>query len=86
MAAINDPTRDAVDALFDESDGDLFDGLDSDLETRRQESRKRRANAEKENNDLGVDEEIKITKKRKPIAKLDDTRQGPLTPRQPELC
>ncbi|KAL9109929.1 MAG: hypothetical protein Q9227_005452 [Pyrenula ochraceoflavens] len=74
MATTENPTRDAIDHLFDESDGDLFEGLDSDVEKRRTESRKRRASSEKENNDLGIDEEVKITKKRKPIAKLDNER------------
>jgi len=35
---------------------------------------KRKADNDKENFGLGLDEEVKITKKRKPVAKLDETR------------
>lgn len=39
-------------------------------------SAKRKAEDDKENNDLGLDEEVKIVKKRKPVAKLDEARYG----------
>jgi hypothetical protein len=35
---------------------------------------KRKADNDKENFGLGLDEEVKITKKRKPVVKLDETR------------
>ena len=38
---------------------------------------KRKATADKENDVLGLDEEVKVVKKRKPIAKLDEARYGP---------
>ncbi|KAL9625688.1 MAG: hypothetical protein Q9160_000006 [Pyrenula sp. 1 TL-2023] len=73
MADVTDPTHDTVNGLFDESDDeDPFRDFDFDLDDRT--SRKRKADSDKENGDLGVDEQIKITKKRKPMAKLDENR------------
>lgn len=75
-----EPQRDDLDALFEVDQGmdDIFDTVRRDqaaekngaraLQNEVQYGRKRTDAA----ND--VDEEIKITKKRAPIAKLDDTR------------
>lgn len=74
MADVTDPTHDTVNGLFDESDDeDPFRDFDFDRDDRT--SRKRKADSDKENGDLGVDEQIKITKKRRPMAKLDENRQ-----------
>lgn len=75
MTDINNPTRDTVDALFDETDEeDPFRDFDFDADTRTLQKRKADSDSDKENGDLGVDEQIKITKKRKPTAKLDEDR------------
>lgn len=61
-------------------DDDPFKDIDETLRVRDDKSTlspraaKRKAEDDKENDILGLDEEVKITKKRKPIAKLDETR------------
>lgn len=61
-------------------DDDPFKDIDETLKVRDDKSAlspraaKRKAEDDKENDILGLDEEVKITKKRKPIAKLDETR------------
>ena len=61
-------------------DDDPFKDIDRTLQIRDDKSTlspraaKRKANNDKDNDILGLDEEVKITKKRKPIAKLDETR------------
>src|SRR3954468_3524864 len=82
MAA--DPiTKNTVSDLlnYDVSDNDdPFKDIDEALRVRDDKTSlspraaKRRAEDDKENDILGLDEEVKITKKRKPIAKLDETR------------
>ena len=82
MAA--DPiTRNTVSDLlnYDVSDDDgLFKDIDEalrvgdDKPTISPRAVKRKTDNGKENDILGLDEEVKITKKRKPIAKLDETR------------
>lgn len=67
-------------------DDDPFKDIDETLRVRDKGSPspragKRKAEDDKENDILGLDEEVKITKKRKPIAKLDETRLVmPFTP------
>ena len=48
--------------------------VQDDKSTLSSRTSKRKAEDDKENDILGLDEEVKITKKRKPIAKLDETR------------
>jgi hypothetical protein len=61
-------------------DDDPFKDIDETLRIRDDKATlspraaKRKAEDDKENDILGLDEEVKITKKRKPIAKLDETR------------
>lgn len=61
-------------------DDDPFKDIDETLRIRDDKitlsprAAKRKAEYDKENDILGLDEEVKITKKRKPIAKLDETR------------
>jgi hypothetical protein len=61
-------------------DDDPFKDIDEALRVRDDKttlsprSVKRKAENSKENDILGLDEEVTITKKRKPIAKLDETR------------
>jgi hypothetical protein len=82
MAA--DPiTKDTVSDLLNydvSDDDDPFKDIDQTLQIRDDKPTlspravKRKADDDKENDILGLDEEVKITKKRKPIAKLDETR------------
>jgi replication fork protection complex subunit Csm3/Swi3 len=75
------PAGDDLDALFEADTGmdDIFDtirrhraGEDDEIRVPQKEVQ---SGSKKRNDDAGdVDEEIKITKKRAPIAKLDDTR------------
>jgi hypothetical protein len=61
-------------------DDDPFKDIDEALRVREDKATlspravKRKAENNKENDVLGLDEEVTITKKRKPIAKLDETR------------
>jgi replication fork protection complex subunit Csm3/Swi3 len=61
-------------------DDDPFQDIDEALRVRDDKptlsprAAKRKVDDDKENDVLGLDEEVKITKKRKPIAKLDETR------------
>ena len=54
---------------YDEEMEEIFSGLHKSDNNERE-----RAAAAFESENLGIDEEIKITKKRKPIAKLDSSR------------
>lgn len=75
MATSNDPTHDTVNALFNETDDeDPFRDFNFDADERTSRKRKADSDSDKENGDLGVDEQIKIAKKRKPTAKLDENR------------
>ena len=90
MAA--DPiTKNTVSDLlnYDVSDNDdPFKDIDKTFQLRDDKSTlspraaKRKAGHDMENDILGLDEEVKITKKRKPIAKLDETRSvlPPISP------
>jgi hypothetical protein len=60
------------DGLFKDIDEALRLGDDKPILSPR--AVKRKTGNGKENDILGLDEEVKITKKRKPIAKLDETR------------
>ena len=61
----HDPFRDIDTTFRDSSD---------DKATLSPRAAKRKLDAEEEKFGLGLDEEVKITKKRKPIAKLDEAR------------
>lgn len=61
-------------------DDDPFQNIEQTLQVRDDKltpsprAVKRKADNDKENDILGLDEEVKVTKKRKPIPKLDETR------------
>ena len=76
-------TKKTADELLDygiPSDDDWSKDIDNSLQVRDDKTilspraQKRKAPGDKENDILGLDEEVKITKKRKPIAKLDEAR------------
>lgn len=68
------PTRDDLDDLFnyDRQLGDTFQDTDENNDAARTTERER--DREILGADLGIDEEIKIRKPRKPVAKLDEER------------
>jgi hypothetical protein len=75
----NGPQQDELDALFevDHAMDDIFDAIRRDAATESEKTRdpKEVAYGRKHaDNSNDVDEEIKITKKRAPIAKLDEKR------------
>ncbi|OCL07780.1 Swi3-domain-containing protein [Glonium stellatum] len=67
---------DELDDLFnyDATMDDAFNSLDTDKTVTGRQELNNRPNANGEKEGLGIDEEIKIVKKRQPIAKLDETR------------
>ncbi len=76
-------TKETTDELFNhglDTDDDWSKDIDNSLQVRDDKTtlsprpQKRKASDDKENDILGLDEEVKITKKRKPIAKLDEAR------------
>ena len=75
---INPPVRDALDSLFepDESVGDMFATIRRDKEAEVDSSTRpgEVIYGKKKDKADDVDDEIKITKKRAPIAKLDEAR------------
>lgn len=63
-----------LDSLFnyDIDNNDLFREIDTNIQAPENASAKRKAT--ELGGGLGIDEEITITKKRKPVAKLDEAR------------
>lgn len=59
---------------YDAEMEEIFSGLHNSDNNDRYEPTKERVAAPFESENLGIDEEVKITKKRKPIAKLDSSR------------
>lgn len=80
MAAVDIGTRDAplvnddLDDLFNYNvDHDLFKEVDTNMDVAREQPIASRPK-DLAGSGLGLDEEIKVTKKRAPIAKLDESR------------
>lgn len=79
MGARNVPPvpADDLDDLFDyEVNNEIFRDVDTNMDVpAKQATSTKLKTAERDNaGALGIDEEIKVAKKRTPIAKLDDTR------------
>jgi replication fork protection complex subunit Csm3/Swi3 len=70
----DEPPRDDLDALFemDPSMDELFNSNSASNNTR--EPDRDNNGSTRRSEPQAIDEEIKITKKRQPVAKLDDTR------------
>lgn len=67
-----EPPRDDLDALFDaDSMDEMFNSNSAGNNTREPD---RDRNGSHRRSEAQADEEIKISKKRQPVAKLDDTR------------
>ncbi len=69
-------SNDDLDDLFDYSvPADIFQDVDTDMEVPKRPAKAPLGDAGKEKiGGLGIDEEIKVNKKRAPVAKLDEDR------------
>ena len=75
LGAPNVPPIDDLDgSLFDYDVGDVFRDVDTNMDVPAV-----RADRKEDGAGLGIDEEIKVTKKRAPIPKLDENRFAPNT-------
>ena len=68
------PIDDLDDSLFDYDVADVFRDVDTNMDVPAVRAEKKEDGA-----GLGIDEEIKVTKKRAPIPKLDENRFVPNT-------
>ncbi|KAA6412821.1 MAG: replication fork protection component swi3 [Lasallia pustulata] len=70
------PPRDDLDDLFDyDVDlGDVFGDVDTNMDVPVKQTSSPRAGVKEKSTGLGIDEEIKIAKKRRPVVKLDEHR------------
>ena len=68
------PAADDLDDLFDYNPGDVFRDVDTNIDVPAQQTSLTQANGKPNIKGLGIDEEIKIIKKRAPVPKLDDDR------------
>ena len=70
------PPRDDLDDLFDyDVDlGDVFGEVDTNMDVPVKQTSSSRAGVKEKSTGLGIDEEIKIAKKRRPVVKLDEHR------------
>lgn len=68
------PAADDLDDLFNYDVGDVFRDVDTNIEVPRQQKPAVGADGKENVVGLGIDEEIKVTKKRAPIPKLDENR------------
>ena len=66
------PVDDLDDSLFDYDLGDVFRDVDANMDVPAVGAERKEDGA-----GLGIDEEIKVTKKRAPIPKLDENRFAP---------
>ena len=80
VGARNNPPAptDDLDDLFDyDVSADIFEDVDTNTEMPSRLAKAPLGDAGKEKvGGLGIDEEIKVTKKRAPVAKLDEARSG----------
>ena len=69
------PTNDDLDNVFNyDIDNDLFKDVDTNMDVAPKQNTILRKEKDILSGGLGLDEEIKIRKKRKPVAKLDEDR------------
>ena len=67
---------DDMDDLFDYDVGDVFRDVDTNMDMPTSEKTIARTEGKENGAGLGIDEEIKITKKRAPVPKLDENRSA----------
>ena len=72
------PIDDMDDSLFDYNVGDVFHDVDTNMDVPAVQRSARRAGAKEDGADLGIDEEIKVTKSRVPVPKLDINKYAPI--------
>lgn len=68
------PVDDMDDSLFDYDIGDVFRDVDTNMDVPAVQKPAARVDGKKNGAGLGIDEEIKVTKKRAPVPKLDENR------------
>ena len=71
------PVDDLDDSLFDYDVGDVFRDVDTHMDVPAVQKPAARADGKENGAGLGIDEEIKVTKKRAPVPKLDENRFAP---------
>jgi len=67
---------DDLDDLFDYNIGDVFRDVDTNMDIPSQQKTAIRAELKENTIGLGIDEEIKVIKKRAPVPKLDEDRSA----------
>ena len=67
---------DDLDDLFDYDVGDSFRDVDTNMDMPTSEKTIARTEGKENGAGLGIDEEIKVTKKRAPVPKLDENRSA----------
>ena len=67
---------DDLDDLFDYDVGDAFRDVDINMDMPTSEKTVARTEGKENGAGLGIDEEIKVTKKRAPVPKLDENRSA----------
>ena len=79
MATRNIPPIDDIDdSLFNYDVGDAFRDVDTSMDVSLGQKPAIRTDGKKNGANLGIDEEIKVTKKRVPVPKLDENRFAPI--------
>lgn len=68
------PTDELDDSLFDYDVGDVFRDVDTNMDVPATQKSAARADVKENGAGLGIDEEIKVTKKRALVPKLDENR------------
>lgn len=81
MAAVEIGARsvapaDGLEGLFDYDVGDVFRDVNTNMDVPSQPKAAARADENEIDTGLGIDEEIKVTKKRAPVPKLDENRSA----------
>ena len=72
------PIDDIDDSLFNYNVGDVFRDVDTNMDVPAVQNAATRIDGKKNGTNLGIDEEIKVTKRRAPTAKLDENRFAPI--------
>ena len=70
------PVADDLDDLFNYDIGDVFRDVDTNIDVPTQQKPPIRANGQENAAGLGIDEEVKVARKRAPIPKLDLDRSA----------
>lgn len=65
---------DDLDDLFNYDVGDVFRDVDTNMDIPARRKPLEKADGKENAADLGIDEEVKVTKKRAPVPKLDENR------------